>query len=361
MRISMTTIRLLAQMVLFSTIACLPAAAYTVDSRGQPVYSNEAERIEYTRYATDQGDFAGMSKTQLWANRPTFFKFTDWPPRTPETQVMYQWWNAMEKADKSLEYLAEFPINFYGRVVDESNAPVAGAQAHVSWSTLAGTAEVIIPTDTNGLFALTNQIGASLRARIYSDRHYGMEESKGSYNYSEFFARDYHIPDATNPVQFRIWNNVHAEELRVIECTRYIPVDGSTNWVSFHHGGISTSGQFGVSIQRFGDLTNKFSPYRITWLAEVGGGISTNVRNHIYMYQAPGTGYVDHATFLQQTPRIAPGDRTFLRGFQSWFYVVTAATNYAGVEADFANENGTNAWFQCRIEWNPTGSRVLKK
>src|SRR6266478_6695400 len=51
------------------------------------------------------------------------------------------------------------PINFWGNVVDESNAPVAGASVHFSWNDLSadGTSTSSTNSDANGLFSLTGK------------------------------------------------------------------------------------------------------------------------------------------------------------------------------------------------------------
>jgi len=56
------------------------------------------------------------------------------------------------------------PINFWGKVIDQSNAPVAGANVRLSWNDLSanGTSEFSMSTDGNGLFSLEGRHGKVL-------------------------------------------------------------------------------------------------------------------------------------------------------------------------------------------------------
>ncbi len=78
----------------------------------------------------------------------------------------WRWWNSMQKADPSFEW--KIPINFYGRVVDQSDQPVAQANIRFKWTdaSLHGTKEKATQSDANGLFSLTGQHGKRLEVRV---------------------------------------------------------------------------------------------------------------------------------------------------------------------------------------------------
>ena len=54
------------------------------------------------------------------------FKSTNYPPQTIEEQAMWEWYDAMEKADESWQW--KMPIEFYGKVIDQFSNPVVGAE-----------------------------------------------------------------------------------------------------------------------------------------------------------------------------------------------------------------------------------------
>src|SRR5438128_2385625 len=60
------------------------------------------------------------------------------------------------------------PIQFYGKVVDESGQPVAGATVHFAWNDLSpeGTSRSETESDADGLFSLTGKTGKILTIQI---------------------------------------------------------------------------------------------------------------------------------------------------------------------------------------------------
>lgn len=57
------------------------------------------------------------------------------PPRTASEAEKWAWWRAMSEKDRFFEY--KMPISFYGQVVDESGAPIAGATIRFTWTDLS--------------------------------------------------------------------------------------------------------------------------------------------------------------------------------------------------------------------------------
>jgi hypothetical protein len=124
--------------------------------------------------------------------------------KTNDTEAEYMRW-FLEEVRKDPRIEGRFPINFWGKVVDENNQPVAGAKVKFSWSDLSptGTSEQKTTSDANGLFSLLNQKGKRL---------YVWVEKKGYYNFLNSTRKDFEYaapyerfhPDQNSPVVFQL-------------------------------------------------------------------------------------------------------------------------------------------------------------
>lgn len=80
----------------------------------------------------------------------------------------------MEYVKKSMadpQYDWKQPINFYGRVVDESNVAVVGASIHFTWNDISkkGTSDANTTSDGNGSFSLNARNGKRLYVDVGKD------------------------------------------------------------------------------------------------------------------------------------------------------------------------------------------------
>lgn len=113
---------------------------------------------------------------------------------------MQQYLEAVHK-DPSLEW--RFPINFWGKVIDETGQPIEGATISFQWNDLSakGTSEKEMKSDGNGLFALTGQTGKGLSVHVEKRGYYQpSDEYISSFEYADPSKR-FH-PDAARPVVF---------------------------------------------------------------------------------------------------------------------------------------------------------------
>ncbi len=79
------------------------------------------------------------------------------------------------------------PINFFGRVVDESDHSVPGAVAHFKWTDLSenGTSESSTESDSAGLFSLLGRKGKRMSVTVAKDGYYTpLSERMSSYEYA---------------------------------------------------------------------------------------------------------------------------------------------------------------------------------
>jgi hypothetical protein len=71
-----------------------------------------------------------------------------------------------EALDRQWEWKTQ--IRFYGKAVDEKDAPVDGANVHLQWTNLSarGTGEADVKTDAQGRFSVENVHGKRLLVRV---------------------------------------------------------------------------------------------------------------------------------------------------------------------------------------------------
>jgi hypothetical protein len=108
------------------------------------------------------------------------------------------------KADPAYDW--KQPINFYGRVVDESNEPVAGATVSFEWNDLSptGTSRDSTTSDSNGSFSLTNRRGKRLYVDVGKEGYYSSGNARGAaFEYANP-ADGLFTPDPGNPVVFHL-------------------------------------------------------------------------------------------------------------------------------------------------------------
>ena len=104
-----------------------------------------------------------LDKTHFGLQSVRLFKATNYPPRTADEKALWDWWDAMDKLDPDFQW--KMPIEFYGKVVDQFDQPVAGAEVELNWTTVVGPIpdpKRIIFTDANGRFEVTGIQGKSL-------------------------------------------------------------------------------------------------------------------------------------------------------------------------------------------------------
>ena len=104
------------------------------------------------------------------------------------------------RLDPSYEW--KQPINFWGRVIDESNNPVAGASVHFTWNDLSskGTSDADAKSDELGFFSLKDRRGKYLYVTVSKSGYYDSRQN-GGFEYANP-ANDLFTPDEFNPIVF---------------------------------------------------------------------------------------------------------------------------------------------------------------
>ncbi|QIF05572.1 carboxypeptidase-like regulatory domain-containing protein [Roseimicrobium sp. ORNL1] len=283
--------------------------------------------------------------------KPRLFKSTVYPPKTADEKAMWEWWNYMQKVDRSFEW--KTPIEFYGKVVDQNHAPVDGARVDLSWSPLGGRPnESKLTTGADGSFLFSGVQGKGLTVTVYKEDHVGQPKSRASFEYAAFFEPHFHLPDPADPVVFQLWKLIAPEPMYLWALASDLTVDGKPHPFNVKMGQAG-GGDLIFTVTR----TNQTKPgtfdYTLTVQAGSGGGIAETKDDP--MFTAPDDGYVPSITIAQKS-----GPPDYLGVQKLRFYLRTPDNKYAAITAQVAQHNGPSAQVQMEIYFNPSGSRNLE-
>jgi len=283
------------------------------------------------------------------------FKSTNYPPQTAEEKAMWEWWDAMEKADESWQW--KMPIEFYGKVIDQFGQPVVNAKVILNWTTVIGPIpdpQKSIFTGPDGRFEITGIQGKGISVDILKEGYDSTKNSQGDFEYAAFYQDDFHIPDPNNPVVFRLHKTMEAEPLYEFSPHGYITPGGSPLILNIESGKIVAQGDLAFSVA-LGPETNRYgSDFIVTMRGLNGAGFAFS--DEEFLSHAPGSGYRDIFTVTHKVndPNYRP--EQILR-----FYVRTGNGKYASVGAriimwgDFSKAD-----FEAGVYFNPSGSRNLE-
>ena len=248
------------------------------------------------------------------------------------------------------------PINFYGKVVDETNQPVANADVHFVWNDLSqkGTSETNAQSDGNGLFLFTGQQGKRLFVDVAKNGYYASRRNPLAFEYANP-ADGLFTPDAANPVVFHLRKKGQAEQL--IHGLKLFGsrVDGSLSYVDLTaaKNGRTPPGDLTVQCTRSEPNDEK----KFDWTFTVGvpdGGLIESTNE--FDFVAPETGY---QSSYQIAHRASDSDWTGQEK-RKFFVKSQGGQHYARIEITIIPDYNQNAAYD--VEWflNPSGSRNLE-
>lgn len=204
------------------------------------------------------------------------------------------------------------PINFYGKVVDDSNIPVAGASIQFNWTETPTEAFEERPgensttsSDADGLFALRDKRGPTLDVRVSKPGYYTSRNDTWTFSYS---LNGNFSPDPLNPVIFHLRKRqageplIHIAGIGLHTMRDYLlSPNGDPTDVSLFDGKVMPVGQGDLEVTfRAGRPLDNF-PNRITWqctLTVPGGGLTPTSEE--FPFLAPEDDY-QAADFLSIT------------------------------------------------------------
>jgi carboxypeptidase family protein len=242
---------------------------------------------------------------------------SSYPSATPSLLVDNLTGETMTREAALKSYVARFstdptwegkvPLNFYGKVVDQNNQPVAGANVHLQWNTIGvpgGTAYADTSSDTNGLFSLTGQHGKNLEVSVKKDGYYSADRGGSylSFEYANPSDPGYYAPDANNPVLFHLrQKGMNAATL--LHWKRDVALNGQNQKALDLKTGQTTQGQ---SPSLFIEvLENNSKPGSFAWSARVSvvGGGGLQLATDQFAFLAPTSGYQPSVEVNMTTPK----------------------------------------------------------
>ena len=184
------------------------------------------------------------------------------------------------------------PINFYGEIVDESNAPVANASANFAWGDLSeiGMSHATATSDPNGLISLLNRQGKRLYVNVTKEGYYSSGDSRNAtFEYANPFDGLFR-PNPNQPVIFHLRKK--GEGAKLIHGLKLFgsKIDGSLSYCDLveSKNGHVPSGDLTVQFTRSGKSANK----KFDWTFKLGvlnGGLIESTDE--FMFLAPEDGY----------------------------------------------------------------------
>lgn len=268
---------------------------------------------------------------------------------------------------EALATLNQQPIDFYGKVVDQNGAPVAGAKVSggvmVQTKWMNGTiGNHYTTSDATGLFSFKGLAGRDISIWIEKPG-YEFENMKQQtlFKYSLLSPEpERHKPNAGAPVTFTMWKSQGAEPLVSANKFFGIKADGTPFTIDLLHGrkseGRSADGDLIVTIMQPPQITDG---QRFDWsftVEAIGGGIAGAAETQ-YLNQAPADGYEP-----QISQEVKAVDREWSDVVRKTFFVKSRGGNqFACVNAEIHSNYQGAAVFSVRYLVNPkAGSRNLE-
>ena len=265
------------------------------------------------------------------------------------------------------EILAEVnrPVHFFGRVIDQHGQAIPDVSVTMGVRTTAEvspgkssdiTTDIVVITDTNGLFQLIDAKGSLLTVRDLEKSGYNRysDTARSYWYYENEDAR--HRPDAASPEVFRMWKLAGPETLVHVNIATRIPYDGRAVLFDLKSGRqVETGGDIRVSLQRWPVKISRGQD-RYDWTATVeavdGGVIRSDGQA---MYLAPEWGYD-----LKCVLSVSSNSADWSAYGEQFFYLKSGRT-YSRVRVDFMTDS-EKPLTGCNIEafTNPSGSRNLE-
>jgi hypothetical protein len=252
------------------------------------------------------------------------------------------------------------PIEFYGKVVDQDENPVHGADVHFSWAKPPPHEygnKAATQSGTDGRFELKNAVGRTLTVRVAKNGYYFPDGQRIGFNYAP--EEENFKADPNNPVIFRLRKK--GPGVAVITSQYGVnshlgisaPDDGTPVWVDFFERKIGSSGQLQVSKltpPRSPDGVPSVKEWRLTLSIPDGGFVE--VVDDEFPFYPPETGYQPVLDFHYPTDR-----KDWVNRVNGQYYIAFGnPRRYGRIKFETAVTRGI------RLEYvvNPDGSPYLE-
>ena len=276
------------------------------------------------------------------------------PSETPEEYT--QQFHERVMADRDFEW--KHPIDFWGRVLDEADQPLEGATIEFTWNDVSqeGSSHSVATSDRDGRFSLLDRRGKRLYVKVWREGYYSTSQAlTAAFEYANPFDNRF-IPDARNPVVFRMRKIAALEPLE----TRQVKLDLPNNAGPLGFNPVThklhSEGPLLLELQASPRDEQKRSDYRLTMVIRGGGLIATNEE---FPFTAPEAGYEPSHVWMME--REDPNWMADLSG-QFYFYLSDPRLYGRGrFELLLSNGRADSSSVLILTYWlNPSGSRNLE-
>ena len=273
------------------------------------------------------------------------------PPEQVKQRILA--WYAAESSKMAAQ--DQHPVLFFGKTVDESNRPVAGATIHLSLSNPPnpdshGVIEKDLQSDVQGYFHYEDAIGKVLVVNVYKNGYYTSKSNCMTFDYTSY------RPNPLQPELFYLRPKGPGTDLITSKLgfTSYfdvhVPIDGRPIKVDVLNRNIGNSGQIEFSNVKPEYLqARQASEWSFKMEIPDGGFITENDE---FPFQAPENGYHPVVKFDFQKSQLDWADT-----IQADYYIqfgIPARYGYLHVETSI----GSGVRLTYAI--NPAGSRNLE-
>ncbi len=266
------------------------------------------------------------------------------------------------------------PIAFVGKVVDQDENPIEGAQVilHIrayDEKTLekidAGRPQDItedtpstLTTDFNGIFSITGK-GTMLNIDKIEKEGYSVYDWPENWFRYDPSLGDTHHDDPQHPVVFKMWRNKGSVPL--VEADKFYRIipDGRVYTIDLVNinitEGINSPGDLHVQMKQPAEINTPL--YEWSFVIEaIGGGLIESKDQH--MFEAPEEGYQQRYEFV-----FNPSNPPWTKNVRKKFYLKSRDGQvYSSMEIDVIANYGDNkeGRFGVKYYTNPAGSRNLE-
>lgn len=261
----------------------------------------------------------------------------------------------LQKLRQDHSYEWKLPINFYGRVVNESNEPIANADVHFGWNVVDEKGIIYDATadtksDALGFFSLRDKKGDPLEVTVTKQGYYPRNSifwyrpDRGPFK-----------PDQNNPVVFYLRKKgIGADLIHGLKAFGS-RIDGTLSYVDLTESKNSFTPPGDLTVQFTRSEKNADRKFDWTFsLGVLGGGLIESTDE--FMFLAPEEGY-------QPTFEISykAGDPDWVSQEKHKFYVKSQdGRHYARIEITIIPDYGNVAAYDLNWDLNPNSSRNLE-
>jgi hypothetical protein len=268
-----------------------------------------------------------------------------------------------ERAKEALALLNNENVVLYGKVTDQFDAPVAGAEIsgsiQVNDGTRVGADQIRLVTDNNGMFTISGYTGKALGIAVKKPG-YVMATTNTRFVFSRLWSEaEQHNPDPNHPTVIKMWKLQGAEPLAGIDQRHKFPYTDTPVSFDLLAGKIVASGgDIKITVSRSEGVVSEqtLQDWSVRVEAVDGGVLRADATGARVIYVLPEGGYQPSDTFILSTN--AP--HRWAGSIEQMYFVRSRGGQvYSKLNVGLAiNRNPANpVWVEFRGAANANGSR----